>query len=57
MTILVPLPIVAPDPAALAIETLLYATSEPPQAELTVLTASRTRVEFNVDDGVERDDV
>lgn len=42
--------------AELAIETLLYATSEPPQAELTVLTASSTRVELSVGVEDERED-
>ena len=43
--------------APFAIETLLYAIRDPPQPELTVLTASRTSVALSVDDGVEREDV
>lgn len=44
-------------PAPLAIETLLYAINDPPQAALTVLTASRTSVELRVEDGVDKEDV
>lgn len=38
------------------VETLLYAINEPPHAELTVLTASRTSVELSVGE-VGREDV